>query len=71
MTRGESVFHLVTSYVGREAKTRIQQRDCLKLISEKIRREQVGTIPTFFTQANSLSGQRALFYSFILWQSRK
>ena len=31
----------------REAKTRIRQRDWLKLPGEKIRREQVGSVPTF------------------------
>ena len=33
----------------REAKTKIPQRDWLKLVSEKIHREQVGTVPTLFS----------------------
>ena len=33
----------------REAKTRIRQRDWLKLAGEKIRREQVGSVPTFLS----------------------
>ena len=32
-----------------EAKTRIRQRDWLKLAGEKIRREQVGSVPTFLS----------------------
>ena len=35
-------------FARREAKTRIRQRDWLKLAGEKIRREQVGSVPTFF-----------------------
>ena len=41
------IFHLATLFARREAKTRIRQRDWLKLAGEKIRREQVGTAPTF------------------------
>ena len=43
------IFHLATLFARREAKTRIQQRDLLKLAGEKIRREQVGTVPTFLS----------------------
>ena len=39
---------LATLFAPREAKTSIRQRDWLKLAGEKIRREQVGTVPTFF-----------------------
>ena len=35
-------------FARRKAKTRIRQRDWLKLAGEKIRREQVGSVPTFF-----------------------
>ena len=42
------IFHLVTLFARREAKTRIRQRYWLKLAGEKIRREQVRTVPTFF-----------------------
>ena len=42
------VFHLATSFARREAKTRIRQRNWLTLVGEKIRREQVGNVPTFF-----------------------
>ena len=41
------IFHLATLFARREAKTRIRQRDWLKLAGEKIRREQVGSVPTF------------------------
>ena len=44
-----SYFPLGDLFARREAKTRIRQRDWLKLVSEKIRREQVGTVPTFFS----------------------
>ena len=43
------VFHLATLFARREAKTRIRQRDWLKLAGEKIRREQLGTVPTFLS----------------------
>ena len=43
------VFHLATLFARREAKTRIWHRDWLKLAGEKIRREQVGTVPTFLS----------------------
>ena len=33
------IFHMATSFAQREAKTRIGQRDWLKLAGEKIRRE--------------------------------
>ena len=56
------VFHLANLFARREAKTRIRQRDWLTLVGEKIRREQVGTVPTFFlfARTNSPSGKRAL-----------
>ena len=40
---------MATSFARREAKTRIRHRDWLKLAGEKIRREQVGTVPTFLS----------------------
>ena len=43
------VFHLANLFARREGKTRIRQRDWLTLVGEKIRREQVGTVPTFFS----------------------
>ena len=43
----KTIFHLATLLARREAKTRIRQRDWLKLAGEKIRREQVGTVPTY------------------------
>ena len=43
------VFHLATLFARREAKTRIRQRDWLKLAGEKNRREQLGTVPTFLS----------------------
>ena len=56
------VFHLANLFARREAKTRIRQRDWLTLVGEKIRREQVGTVPTFFlfARTNSPSGKRAV-----------
>ena len=39
----------MTLFARREAKTRIRQRDWFKLAGEKIRREQVGTVPTFLS----------------------
>ena len=41
------LFHLATLFARREAKTRIRQRDWLKLAGEKNRCEQVGTVPAF------------------------
>ena len=50
------IFHLATSFARREAKTRIRQRDWLKLAGEKIRREQVGSVPTFLSvRANKVA----------------
>ena len=50
------IFHLATLFAWHKAKTKIPQRDWLKLVSEKIRRQQVGTVPTFlFTQTESPS----------------
>ena len=43
------IFHLATLFARREAERRIRQRDWLKLAGEKIRREQVGTVPTFLS----------------------
>ena len=43
------VFHKANFFARREAKTRIRQRDWLKLAGEKIRREQVGSVPTFLS----------------------
>ena len=43
------IFHLVTLFARREAKTRIRQRDWLKLVGEKIRREKVEIVPTFLS----------------------
>ena len=37
-----------------QAKTRVRQLDWLKLAGDKIRREQVGTVPTFL----SISGKK-------------
>ena len=41
----EPIFHLATLFARREAKTRIWQRDWLKLAGEKIHREQLGRVP--------------------------
>ena len=42
------IFHLATLSAQCEAKIRIRQRDSLTLVGEKIRREQAGTVNTFF-----------------------
>ena len=50
------IFHLATLFARGEAKTRIRQRDWLKLAGEKIRREQVGSVPTFLSvRANKVA----------------
>ena len=38
---------MATLFARCEGKTRIRQRDWLKLAGKKIRREQVGSVPTF------------------------
>ena len=43
------VFHLANLLARLEAKRRILKRDWLTLVGEKIRREQVVSVPTFFT----------------------
>ena len=55
------VFRLATLFARREATKRIRHRDWLKLAGEKIRCEQVGTVPTFclFARTKSPSGKRA------------
>ena len=45
----KAIFHLATLIARCEAKTRIRQRDWLKLNGEKIRRERVGSVPTFLS----------------------
>ena len=52
------IFHLATLFAQREAKTRIRQRDWLKLAGEKIRREQVGSVSTFLSVRAKLLGLR-------------
>ena len=50
------IFPLATLFARREAKTGIRQRDWLKLAGEKIRREQVGSVPTFLSvRANKVA----------------
>ena len=45
-------------------KTRIRQRDWLKLAGEKIRREQVGSVPTFLSvRANKFAWWKTGFNS--------
>ena len=52
-----------------EAKTKIQHRDRLKLAGEKIRREQVGTVPTFLSVRASKFAKWKTVLSMILYQS--
>ena len=55
---------MATLFARREAKTRIRQSDWLKLAGEKIRREQVGSIPTFLTvRANKVAKWKIGFSS--------
>ena len=50
------IFHLAALFARREAKTRIQPRDWLKLAGEKIRHKQVGSVPTFLSvRANKIA----------------
>ena len=50
------IFHLASLFARREAKTTIRQCDWLKLAGEKIRRKQVGTVPTFLSvRANKVA----------------
>ena len=53
--RVKPIFYLATLFARLEAKTRARQRHWLKLVSEKIRREQIGTVPTFFLFARTKS----------------
>ena len=55
------VFQLVTLFAQREAKAKIRHRDWLKLASEKIRREQVGTVPTFLSVRQVENGLKRPF----------
>ena len=64
------IFHLAT--FARKGKTRIRnprnQRDWLKLAGEKIRREQVGTVPTFLSvRANKFAKWKIGFKVSTLW----
>ena len=43
------IFQFATLFARRKAKTRIRHHDWLKLAGEKIRREQVRTVPTFLS----------------------
>ena len=53
LPRPKARFHSATLFARRKAQTRIRHRDWLKLTGEKIRREQVGTVPTFlYVRAN-------------------
>ena len=66
-----TVFHLATLLARREAKTKIRQRDCLKLAGEKIRREQVGTVPTFLSvRANKVAKWKIGFICILYLKNR-
>ena len=61
------IFHLATLFARREAKIRIRQRDWLKLAGEKIRREHVGTVPTFLSvRANKVAKWKIRLLSIIM-----
>ena len=54
--RLKPIFHLATLFARRETKTKIRQSDWLKLAGERIRREQVGSVPThLFVRANKVA----------------
>ena len=64
------IFHLATLFARRKAKTRIRQRDWLKLAGEKIRREQVGTVPTYLSvRANKFAKWKIGFTNALIRQS--
>ena len=44
-----SLFSTLFAKKHSTKQTKIPQRDWLKLVGEKIRREQAGTVPTFFS----------------------
>ena len=57
-TKGvKPIFHLATLFARREAKTRIGQREWLKLAGEKIRREQSRKHSYFFVCSREQSRQ--------------
>ena len=57
-------------FARREAKTRIRQRDWLKLAGEKIRPEQVGSVPTFLSvRANKFAKWKTGFFATCLQMS--
>ena len=64
------IFHLATLFARREAKTRFRQRDLLKLAGEKIRREQVGSVPTLFVCSREQSRQVENRLKYIPWAVR-
>ena len=47
--RFKPIFHMATLFARLGAKTRIRQRDWLKLTGKKIRREQVVSVPSFLS----------------------
>ena len=54
--KNKAYFPLGDLFARRGAKTRIRQRDWLKLAGEKIRRKQVGTALTFLSvRANKVT----------------
>ena len=64
------IFHLATLFARRKAKTRIRQRGWLKLASEKIRREQVGTVPTYLpVRASKFAKWKIGFMNALIRQS--
>ena len=56
------IFYLATLFARLETKTRIRQRDWLKLAGEKIRREQVVSVLTFLSiRANKVAKWKIVF----------
>ena len=66
LTSVKPIFHLATLFARREAKTRIQQRDWLKLVGEKIRREQVETVPTLFSVRANKFAEGKISFSLVI-----
>ena len=63
---------MATLFARREAKTRIRQRYWLKLDGEKIRREQVGSVPTFLpVRANKFAEWKIGFMPSGLYRYRE
>ena len=63
------VFHLATIVRATRSENKNAHRDWLKLSGEKIRREQVGTVPTFLSvHANKVAKWKTGINTAQVWQ---